>query len=111
VHRRVAGNKFSTGDPEILGAGVQNSVAGATWLPGFGIMTELVPSYQIRLFVYSGNPITLLHFPPILKEEASFMNCRSISRHFQFTTRIFSGITRVTKPFFFFKNLTAGRVT
>jgi len=30
VRRRLAGSKFHAGDPQILGAGVQNSVSGAT---------------------------------------------------------------------------------
>ena len=77
MRRKVAGNNFHTGDPQILGAGVQKSVAGATWLPGFGTMTELVPSSDMRLFVYSGNPITLLQCSPILEGGVAVVNCRS----------------------------------
>jgi hypothetical protein len=44
-------SKFHSGDPQILGASVQNAVPGEILLPGLGMMTELVPSSEMRLCV------------------------------------------------------------
>jgi hypothetical protein len=108
VRSRVAGSKFHTADPPILGAGVQNSIARATWLPGFGMMTELVPSSEIAtLCVLWESYYSPSVFPHIRR--------RSFCYELQIDIKAFpvhdAHIQWNNKGYDFFFNLGAGRVT